>query len=161
LSRQETWTAAQAREYFATGRAPGAASPEVAKTKHPPLDNPPAEGVSEFDLQREVVSWIRAHVDPADCQVLHVPMGGRSAMDRLYDAAKGAVAGTPDLLLMRAGGVGGWIELKRPDGGRQSEAQRAFEQSLPTGWRYWIARSIDDARAALAELGVPVREGSR
>src|SRR5688500_13593345 len=129
MGAPERMTAAELREAQAhharTGRWPWETAPADPTSA---LGNPPNLSPSEAESQQSIVAWWRANVAETDARLLHVPMGSRSAPQRAWDARMGAVAGTPDLLLMLPGERGVWVELKCADG-TQSGAQQDFERS--------------------------------
>lgn len=60
-------------------------------------------------------------------------------------------AGVPDIHAMHERWGAMWVECKRPVGGRQSAAQKQFEQwCMRTRQTYVLAPSVDALRVALA-----------
>jgi hypothetical protein len=67
--------------------------------------------------------------------------------------AQGVRAGVADLAFVLPGGRAAFLEIKASDG-RQSDTQLAFEADVAaTGALYAVAKSIEQARALLAEWG--------
>lgn len=61
--------------------------------------------------------------------------------------------GFPDRILLLPGGKAVWVELKRPEGGRVSAAQRVAHLRLRRmGQRVEIVATMEQARALIGEL---------
>lgn len=98
----------------------------------------------EHDLQSACVRYFRlAHPRLSLC-LIAVPNGGRrDAVTGAKLKAEGVVAGVSDLLLLVPQGKyhGLCIEMKTPKG-RQSEAQRRWQQAVEEmGYKYALVRS--------------------
>lgn len=111
----------------------------------------------EADIQRAIVSLLRA-VIPAPGIIHasgHEQRGhGKAAMLR-QKALKdmGALAGTPDLLVI-ANGITCWLEVKTATGSLSS-AQRAFRDAMQAQGVAWaLVRSPDEALAAVHAAGI-------
>jgi hypothetical protein len=114
--------------------------------------------LSESAIQRQVRSYLAALAIDA----IHVPNGSVLAGDAKARAIQsnalkkaGVLPGFPDLICFdrRARRVC-FFEVKAKRG-RVQPSQEAFaKQFVPVwGWPYAVIRSVDDARAALAEWG--------
>lgn len=116
--------------------------------------------MSEADIQRAIVAYLRTVLPSAI--VTHVPnqveRAGTAAMREVKRKKDmGMLPGFPDILIL-ADGRGYTIEVKAP-GGSLGKAQRAVRDVLARqGIPFGVARSIDDARALLAEWGLSGRE---
>ena len=126
----------------------------MAKTNAMPIP-------SEDDEQRALASWL----DLAGLAWLHVPNGGhRHVLVGLRLKRLGAKAGAPDVLIFsrcpaqpELRGVA--IELKRRDGGRLSDAQKAWISRLNSeGWCAFVAHGATDAIRKLEALGFNLRK---
>lgn len=55
--------------------------------------------------------------------------------------------GSPDIFVVRGGEIIG-LEIKAPKGGKQSDAQKAFEEGFTrAGGRYYLVTSVDQLQA--------------
>lgn len=112
--------------------------------------------ILEHDLHKLVADWLTV-VLPPETWWTTFPMGGggKARGGKLLRA--GTKAGVPDLLIIHRG-CAYWIELKRPKGGRLSEAQRATQADLIMV-RCDVAncRSLDEVSATLRLWGIPHR----
>lgn len=98
--------------------------------------------MSESDLSRAIQQVLRAR----GCKVIRIQAGAMPIA-----AAKGrrfmrfAEPGTPDLLVIRHGGIYTWLEVKTAEG-ELSEAQRAWHKwAVRAGLRIAVVRSIQEA----------------
>ena len=108
---------------------------------------------SEHTEQVAVCRWLRLHRIP----FFAVPNGGgRSKREGASLKAEGVVRGVADLIVMLPGGAL-CLEMKRRAGGRQSPAQRDWEQMVSEipGWSYKLARGASEAIAILEETRCP------
>lgn len=102
----------------------------------------------EDNLQMACVNWFRLQYP--DVLMIHVRNGGslKSAREGAKFKKMGVVAGVADLMILRrgfAGKHGFFIELKAGKAGRQSEAQKAFQEKVESeGYKYVICRDIDE-----------------
>lgn len=111
----------------------------------------------ESDEQQTLMQWaaLEAGRWPELRLLYHIPNGGRrgkSEADRLR--REGVRAGVPDLCLPVARGKwhGLYIELKRREGGRVSEAQKAWLEALEEqGYCAKICRGWEEAANEIAE----------
>ncbi len=114
---------------------------------------------AEAKRQAAIVEYVRT-VAP---QVLiwAVPNGGlRTKPEAARLKWTGVLAGVPDLTLVLPGGYTAFWEVKTANG-RLSPAQHAmFERLAELGHPCRLIRSIDDARRALARLGIETREAA-
>jgi hypothetical protein len=108
---------------------------------------------SEAHLQRAVFEWLRLAGKPGVI-AFHCPNGlvsNARAVRRMK--AAGLTSGVADICLVRPGGSAAFLELKS-ESGRQTPEQMAFEQLCnANGAPYAIARTIDEALAALIGWG--------
>lgn len=106
----------------------------------------------EAEIQKRIVVHLRRHL-PARSIVFAVPNQAYSDAHRFAAAAKGQLAGVPDLFCVVEGS---WYGLEvKSDAGRVSPAQKfmhdAFsEHSVPCG----VVRSVEEARRFLEVAGV-------
>ena len=111
---------------------------------------------TEAGLHRAIVAFLDLALPP-DVVVYHVPNGElrhRAVAGRL--AGLGVRAGVPDLAVIHRGRAL-FLEVKAP-GGRLSPAQRETHAALvAAGAKLAVVRDIEDAIAALAGWGVPLR----
>jgi hypothetical protein len=107
----------------------------------------------EAGLQRSVLEWLRYAGKPG-LIFYHCPNGlvsNARAVARMKTA--GLTAGIADICLVRPGGAAAFLEFKSREG-RQTQEQLAFEQLCKAnGSPYSVARTIDEAIAALTEWG--------
>ena len=95
------------------------------------------ERTTEAQVQRAVVQYLTA------CGWSVYPIGQ-------YNAKRTQRAGVPDLWCMHDVHGALWIECKRPVGGRQSPAQRAFQAACEaSGIAYHLIRSVDELRSVV------------
>lgn len=98
----------------------------------------------EHRLQTACVRYFRYRYPRLALCLIAVPNGGRrDAVTGAKLKAEGVVAGVSDLLLLVPSGNyhGMCIEMKTPKG-RQSEAQRRWQQAIEKqGYKYALARS--------------------
>lgn len=112
---------------------------------------------AEYRIQASVVQWVRL-VAP-EVVIFAIPNGGlRTKAEAALLRWVGTLAGVPDLCIVMPGGRCAFFEVKT-DAGKLSPAQadmlaRLDDMDVP----YAIIRSVDDARDALAELGIRTRE---
>lgn len=113
--------------------------------------------VSENDIQRQIVDWIRA-VAPA-LMVVAVPNGSRrTAAGRAANAVPGLTRGVPDLVVILPKGQVMWLEVKSASG-RVSPEQFDFHNKLHVlGHTCAVVRSIEDVRLAFKHLNIQTRE---
>lgn len=111
----------------------------------------------EDQVQKSIIAYLAA-VAPTTF-VYAVPNGSRrTASGRATNAVPGIVNGWPDLGLVLPDGRAAFIECKSAKG-VLSKAQRAVRMRLiKVGIPCCVARSVEDARAALAQWGVATRE---
>jgi hypothetical protein len=111
----------------------------------------------EQALQIAIVNGLRLTLDPV-CRIFHPPNGGyRTPVEAAKFRAMGLLAGLPDLGVMWPAGRTGWLEIKA-DGGRLTDLQRACHEDLRAlGFSVETVRSIDEALAAVARWGCPIR----
>lgn len=116
----------------------------------------------ESPVQRAIVAWLRLALPGA--LVHHArneinQRGGGIARELAQAAAKGAVAGFPDLIVLPFAHVGPLFLEVKAAGGYASAAQKDVHGRLRAlGYRVAVVRSIDDVREALAGWGVWTRE---
>jgi len=119
--------------------------------------------VSEAVAQNTVVQWLRLY-GILHC---HVPNGGkRRRVEAAILKGMGVVAGMPDLLIFDsppgdAEKKGVALEMKAPDGGRVSPAQkRMLSQLQERGWVSMVAYGAADAFRQLKALGYGIHRGN-
>ena len=121
-------------------------------------------GDREGPIQKQIVDWLRA-VLPPEC-VVHFAKGeinkrGKQFMIEQARAKRlGALSGFPDLIVLPYASAGGacFLEVKAK-GGYPSKGQKEMHERLrKLGYRVAVVRSVDDARAALAEWAIGTRE---
>lgn len=115
--------------------------------------------VREDTIHAAIVQFLR--VTMPDCLVLHPANGG--ARDK-REAAKlkwlGVLPGIPDIIILRPGGRFCLMEVKGPKG-RLSPDQDAVRWHCERFEMPWACvRSIDEARAALADWNLITREAA-
>ena len=118
---------------------------------------------TEDQEQAVVIAWAEAmqHCYPPLARLHHVPNGGdRHKAVAAKLVAQGVKSGVPDLCLpvARRGYHGLYVEMKRTTGGRVSENQKAWLDSLNAeGYRAVICRGAAEAiREIKNYLGVSV-----
>lgn len=112
----------------------------------------------EEDLQKSVVQFLRAAA--VGCVWFAVPnqKGTRTTWEQGLLKSLGVRAGVADLVFVLDGGRIAFIELKDPDGGRQSADQALFEGEVRRlDAPYLICRSIAEVQGALTAWGVRLR----
>jgi hypothetical protein len=121
-------------------RYPGELCAKCDDAMHPATPRESTEGV---DLWRwlEASGWV----------ALHVPNGLASKGSAKNNAkAQGLVNGAADYLILDRCIA---VELKQQEGGRQSEAQKAFQHRIEAaGWVYVLAEGAQDAIDKLMAL---------
>jgi len=124
-------------------------------------------GAPERGAQVAVVAYLRTCL-PAGSIVAAVKnehgARGKTRGQRLRFGAKrkaeGVRPGFPDLIvLLPCPPRIALVEMKAPRAGRLSPAQTEMHRELADmGFPVFVARSVEDARAGFAALGVPLRE---
>ena len=108
---------------------------------------------TESQEQKALFGWWRAYARNTPLDMLHIPNGGaRNAITGARLKAEGVVAGVPDIFLAasRQGFHGLYIELKRRQGGRVSEAQeRVIARLREAGYRVEVCKGWWEARAVI------------
>lgn len=115
----------------------------------------------EESLHRLVVDWLGWNRNHLRCRVwFHVPNQSASKIARMINAGLGALSGVSDLVLipdreaMASGARVLFLELKAPSG-TVIDRQRAFGQRAEaSGHLYRVARTLDEASAAVREAGL-------
>ena len=111
--------------------------------------------MTEYEIQKEFVSWCRQHSDPRARRIFSIPNEARRTWSHAQKRkSEGMIAGVPDLQLpvpirskehpglFRYPGL--FIEVKTPIG-KQTQAQEAFELACKAdAYPYRIIRSVDD-----------------
>lgn len=110
---------------------------------------------TESAEQRAIITWWRLQFPQYKQLLFHIPNGGKRDIITARNLKKdGVVQGVADLFLSiaRAGYHGMYIEMKRRKGGRQSEAQKAFQAEVEReGYAYVVAHGADQARGYIKE----------
>jgi hypothetical protein len=109
--------------------------------------------VTEHLIQKAIVDYCD-HFLPKTVQVIAVSNKPRSAIQGNLEKQRGARKGFPDLILIKAGGICGLLEIKA-EGGSLSKEQREWrdwcgENQVP----YAVIRSLDDLIETLADWRV-------
>lgn len=113
----------------------------------------------EQALQTQVVKFLRAAL-AGNSWFGSVPLGGGGASRGRTLKRTGAVAGTPDMLLVNDGRAI-WIELKAPKGVVSDAQLYAHQQLRQAGSLVFVCRSLDEVIEAMRSAGVPLRIGER
>ena len=125
----------------------------------------PKRGSPERQAQCSVVEFLEMSL-PAGSIVAavkneHGAKGKTEGQRKRFGAKRreeGVKAGFPDLVLCLPGPRVVFIEMKAPKSGVLSDAQRARHAELRAlGFDVAVARSIETAKAALREMGVPLK----
>lgn len=116
---------------------------------------------AEANIQAGVLEFLR--VVAPDVFVFHVPNGGlRSKSEAARLKWQGVVPGVPDLVLVLPDIVKGarvaFFEIKTDKGKLSDDQARVMHWLDDAGAPVWVIRSVEDARAALARLGIKTRE---
>ena len=117
--------------------------------------------VSENKIQIAILAYLRAVLHKSAI-VLHIPNEGqRSKATSGLLSQLGLLPGAADLLVIAPGPLTFFIECKT-DIGRISEEQFEFRDAcIGLSVPYFIARSIDDVQAALADLNIKTKDSRR
>lgn len=111
----------------------------------------------EGPIHRSVTRYLRATL-PHAWLVVHAANKPRSLQQGAREKALGALSGWPDLQILGPGpdGPSCWfLEIKAP-GGKLSEAQRqVIDRIVDAGFPCRIVRSVEDAREAVQDWGLP------
>lgn len=115
------------------------------------------KGATEAQEQEALLRWAAYSRGkyPALDLMYHIPNGGsRNLIEARHLKEQGVKAGVPDICLPVPSGryTALYIELKRKDGGRVSEAQRGWIAALNrVGCRAVVCRGWDEARDAIEQ----------
>lgn len=108
----------------------------------------------EEETQRSCVRWFDYQYSPI-ARLLHAsPNGGkRNAREAAMLKAQGCKAGFPDLILLVPNGKHHALAIEmKTQTGRQSAHQKEYQRLMEAhGYRYEIARSLDDFRAIITD----------
>lgn len=101
----------------------------------------------EHRIQQACVRWFNLQYPHLRGRLFAVPNGGRrDAVTGAKLKAEGVVAGVSDLILLVRGKAYGalLVEMKKP-GGRQSAAQRKWQETVTQGdeYKYVVCHSLD------------------
>ena len=112
--------------------------------------------ISEHSLQVKLLDIIDIGKTHPDIFAFAIPNAGRRSWRAGKKmVAEGLMSGVADLCVMMLNGMTGWLELKRPKGGKQSDEQKGFEARCKRlGHRYALVRTLDEAITKLVEWGV-------
>ena len=111
----------------------------------------------EEQIQREIIAYLAA-VTPRALVFACPNAAPRTYGGRASNGVPGLTKGAPDLIAVFPGGRVVFIECKTPKG-RSSMDQIAFSgRCNALGQPYFVARSQDDVRHALAALNIETRE---
>jgi hypothetical protein len=107
---------------------------------------------SEASIQQECFMWHWNTYPEERGRLFHANNNGKNRSHGAVLKGMGVVAGVADLCYLMPGGRAAFIEMKAP-GGKQSRAQKDWQSSVESaGFKYLIATSLDEFKAALAEL---------
>lgn len=110
--------------------------------------------ISEHMLQVQVLEHLTVAARPEIFWFATPNAGLRSLRMGARMKAEGMAAGVADLCFMLPQGRAAWLEMKTLSG-RQSIAQKGFQaKCLRLGHPYALARTLDEAIAALHRWGV-------
>ena len=133
------------------------ATPGTEPKRKPRKKRTAADGPTESQIQKACVKWFDAQYPELYYNLWAVPNGGaRNAVTGANLKAEGVRPGVSDLMFFCHGRLH-CIEMKKP-GGRQSDAQKAFEQSITKGmfWhqgaQYHIIDNLDDFMRLIREV---------
>lgn len=118
------------------------------------VDHDPRE-LSEHALQVQVIGLIEIGKTHPDITAVAIPNAGRRSWKvgkRMK--AEGMRRGAPDLAVLMPEGRVGWLEMKKPKRGVQSDYQMGFEAKCKRlGHSYALAFTLDQAITALIGWG--------
>lgn len=113
--------------------------------------------MTEDAIHRSILAYLRS-VLPSGWLTIHVPNGGsRHPVEAANLKRLGVVAGWPDLSIYGPTGCY-FMEVKAPKGRISNSQHRIMDQLKDMGHPVAVVRSIDDAKAFIAEHGLPSRE---
>lgn len=111
----------------------------------------------EGPVQKAILSYFRQTL-PHGYLIQHTANRPRSKVQGAKEKALGVVKGWPDLAIYgpaRFGSTVWFAEIKAP-GGKVSDAQRdVHDRLLGLGFNVRILRSVEDARKAVSDWGLP------
>ena len=110
---------------------------------------------SESKIQQEAVMWFRNTFcrvgQTPRCIIFSVPNERSDKFEQMRMVQTGLMSGVSDLVVITPGKVL-FIEVK-DDKGRQSDKQKAFEQSLRTlGFEYYLVRNLEEFKKIFVYL---------
>lgn len=115
---------------------------------------------AEGPVQRAVLAYFRQTL-PHGFLIQSTANKPRSKVQGAREKALGAVKGWPDLAIYgpaRFGSTVWFAEIKAP-GGKVSDAQRdVHDRLLELGFSVRVLRSVEDARKAVADWGLPSKD---
>lgn len=116
----------------------------------------------EAPIHRAIVQWLRLVLPEAFTATVknEINKGGTAfAIEQAKAKSRGVVTGFPDVMCLPGMEFPAmFFEIKAP-GGYPTPAQREVHARLTAlGYRVAVVRSIEDAREALFQWGVPIRE---
>lgn len=112
----------------------------------------------EDAIQRGIVNWLRMVLPRAI--VLHIPNAPRSKITGARLKGLGMLKGAPDLLVCLPDGRGVFLEVKTEKSCATPEQKDFAGACSAIAWPWFLVRSIDDVRSALASLEVKTREAA-
>lgn len=111
--------------------------------------------ISEGMEQQNLIKWWAFQFPEWDLLLFHIPNGGlRNKRNAAILKRQGVKAGVADLFLAfpSRGYAGLFIEMKRADGGIQSEAQKDFQDAVEKrNYRYELCHGFEEARLKILE----------
>jgi hypothetical protein len=126
----------------------------LAEGRKPRPCKAPQMRPKEIVLHMRLAGFLRAYMRP-DWQWTHISSGERrDARIAAKLKAMGLACGWPDILLLSSSGVAHFIELKRSEAGRLSEAQQSFCRWCSAhGVAHVVASTFNAALDALRRWG--------
>ncbi len=108
---------------------------------------------TEQQIHVAVVDLLNAYARPG-LIYFHVPNGEHRHISVAKKLKKmGVLPGVADFVLIRLMGKAAFLEIKEPNEGRQSKAQKEFEaQCHLNGSPYYVAHSFEEARDWLSDM---------
>lgn len=110
----------------------------------------------EANLQVGLINHLRL-ILPQDAIAFAVPNGGsRNVIEAMNLKRQGALAGIPDIILVWRGQAFG-LELKSAAGKLSPSQIDTFSRLRICGMKTWVARTHDEAIAAVSGMGIPLK----
>jgi hypothetical protein len=116
----------------------------------------------EGPLHRQILRYLRMTL-PASWIIHHSANKPRSMRQGAREKLLGAIAGWPDLAIYGPGPAGpsAWFMEIKPPRGRVSDDQHdVHDQLLDAGFPVRVIRSVEEARAAVYDWGLPSNDAA-